>query len=113
MMRGMRSIQKWVVYRKDNAGEETCFVTLEGLARMTHLSIASVRRLKEEGLITPISEDEPLFPQETLRRVAKIERLRNQLQIDLGGIQIILELIDRLEAMEREIAALRRGRSRR
>lgn len=75
MMRGMRSIQRWVVYRKDDAGEETCFVTLEGLARMTQLSIASVRRMKEEGLITPVPGEEPLFPQETLRRVAKIERL--------------------------------------
>ncbi|GEM_PF-5516151 len=110
MRRRMKSIQKWVVYRKEDSGEEVCFVTLEGLARMTHLSIASVRRLMQEGLITPIEGEEALFPQEALRRVAKIERLRNQLQIDLGGIDIILNLMDRLERMEQEIAALRRER---
>lgn len=106
-MRG-RSVQKWIVYRKDHTGEEICSITLEGLARMSRLSIASVRRLKEEGLITPLKGEEHLFPQEALRRIAKIERLRNQLQLDLGGIEVVLNLIDRLEAMEREIAALRR-----
>lgn len=111
MTPGMRSIQKWVVYRKDDSGEEVCCVTLEGLARMTRLSTASLRRMKEEGLIAPIRGEDRLFPQETLRRIAKIERLRNQLRIDLGGIEIILNLMDQLERMEREIAALRRERT--
>lgn len=109
MIRRMRSIQKWMTYRKDDSGEEVCYVTLEGLARLTHLSVTSVRRMQEEGLIAPIRGEERLFPQETLRRVAKIERLRTQLQVDLGGIEIILNLMERMEAMEREIAALRRG----
>ncbi len=109
MIRRMRSIQKWMTYRKDDLGEEVCYVTLEGLARLTHLSVTSVRRMQEEGLIAPIRGEERLFPQETLRRVAKIERLRTQLQVDLGGIEIILNLMERMEAMEREIAALRRG----
>lgn len=110
-MRKMRSIQKWITYRKDDSGEEVCYVTLEGLARLTRLSMTSVRRMQKEGLIAPIQGEEQLFPQETLRRVAKIERLRNQLQVDLGGIEIILNLMERMEAMEREIAALRRERS--
>jgi hypothetical protein len=111
MMRKVRSIQKWMTYRKDDSGEEVCYLTLEGLARWTRLSTASVRRMREEGLITPVHGEDQLFPQETLRRIAKIERLRTQLQIDLGGIEVILNLIDRMEAMEREIAALRRERS--
>lgn len=110
MIGRMRSAQKWIVYRRNDSGEEICCVTLEGLARMTHLSVASVRRMKEEGLITPLAGEDQLFPQEALRRIAKIERLRNQLQIDLGGIEIILNLLDRMERMEREIAALRRER---
>lgn len=111
MMRKVRSIKKWMTYRKDDSGEEVCYLTLEGLARLTRLSTTSVRRMREEGLITPVRGEDQLFPQETLRRIAKIERLRTQLQIDLGGIEVILNLIDRMEAMEREIAALRRGRS--
>ncbi len=110
MMRGMKSIQKWVLYRTDDSGEEICCLTLEGLARFTHLSIGSVRRMKEEGLIAPIEGEDLLFPQEAIRRIAKIERLRNQLQVDLGGIDIILDLMDRMEKMEREIDALRRER---
>lgn len=111
MMGKMRSVRKWMTYRKNDSGEEICYVTLEGLARMTRLSIASVRRMEEEGLIAPIRGEERLFPQETLRRIAKIERLRTQLQVDLSGIEIILNLMERMEAMEREIAALRRERS--
>lgn len=110
-MRRMRSIQNWMTYRRDESGEEICCVTLEGLARLTRLPITSVRRMQEEGLISPIRGEERLFPQETLRRIAKIERLRTQLQVDLGGIEIILSLMERMEAMEREIAALRRERS--
>lgn len=112
-MRRMGSIQKWITYRKDDSGEEICYVTLEGLARLTHVPMTSVRRMQEEGLIAPIRGEERLFPQETLRRIAKIERLRAQLQIDLGGIDIILGLMERMEEMEREIAALRRERPRR
>jgi MerR family transcriptional regulator/heat shock protein HspR len=114
MMRrtGSTQNQKWMTYRKDDSGEEVCYVTLEGLARLTRLSMTSIRRLQNEGLIAPIEGEDQLFPQETLRRIAKIERLRNQLQVDLGGIEIILNLTERIESMEREIAALRE-RSRR
>ena len=57
-MRKMRSIQKWITYRKDDSGEEICYVTLEGLARLTHVPMTSVRRMQEEGLIAPIRGEE-------------------------------------------------------
>lgn len=106
------SIRRWVIYRRDDSGEERCCLTLEGLARFSRLPLASVRRMEEEGLIAPIQGADRLFAQETIRRIAKIERLRMQLQIDLGGIEVILHLLDRMEALEREIAALRQGRGR-
>ncbi|MBI3804941.1 MAG: hypothetical protein HY282_14395 [Nitrospirae bacterium] len=104
------SIQRWVIYKQDDSGEEVCCLTLEGLARFSRLPLSSVRRMQEEGLISPMAGADRLFPQEMIRRIVKIERLRTQLQIDLGGVEVILRLLDRMELLERELAALRRER---
>lgn len=116
MTRKAVSREEWIVYRKDPSGAEICCLTVEGLSRFSRLPIATLRQLAQRGLIAPLSEEPSLFPQENIRRVAKIERLRTQLQLDLDSLEVVLRLLDRMEeqdralhVMEREIASLRRG----
>jgi DNA-binding transcriptional MerR regulator len=109
MTRKAVSREEWIVYRKDPSGSEICCLTVEGLSRFSRLSISTLRQLAQRGLIAPLSEEPSLFPQENIRRVAKIERLRTQLQLNLDSLEVVLRLLDRMEEMEREIASLRRG----
>lgn len=102
------SRQEWLIYKSEASGEEFCCLTLEGLSRFSHIPVSTLRRMIKKGLIGSLPEEPTLFGQETLRRVAKIERLRLQLRIDLDGLEVILDLLDRMEAMEREITFLRR-----
>ncbi len=99
--------EEWLIYRNDS-GEEICCLTLEGLARVSRIPVPALERMIRQGLIASMPEDDRLFPQETVRRIAKIERLRVQLRIDLDGLEVILHLLDRMESMEREISLLRR-----
>ena len=103
------SRQEWIVYRKDRSGAETCCLTFEGLSRFSRLPVSALRQMAERGWIAPLSERPPLFHQEVVRRVAKIERLRRQLRLDLDSLEVVLHLLDRMEEMDREIASLRRG----
>lgn len=45
---------------------------------------------------------------ENLRNIVRMNRLRRHLGVNLAGAAVILEILDRLEAMERENERLRR-----
>ena len=49
-----------------------------------------------------------LFPETAVPRIWRIMRLRRELGINWAGIGVVLNLLDRIEEMEREIARLRR-----
>jgi hypothetical protein len=101
--------QEWLILKNEVSGEEACYLTLEGLSRFSQIPAATLRRMVKQGLIDSLPEAPQLFGQETVRRVAKIERLRVQLQIGLDSLEVILHLLDRMEAMEREMALLKRA----
>ena len=100
--------EEWLIVRNDESGEEFCCLTLEGLSRSSRIPVSILGRMVKQGLIVTLPGEDQLFSQQTVRRIAKIERLRVQLQIDFDGLEVILDLLDRMEAMEREIALLRR-----
>ena len=101
--------EEWRIYKNDASGEELCCLTLEGLSRSSRISVSTLGRMMKQGLITSLPGEDQLFSQQTVRRIAKIERLRLHLKIDLGSLEVVLDLLDRMEAMEREIALLRRA----
>jgi len=51
--------------------------------------------------------DSPLFDEEALQRLARIRRLRRDLQLNLAGVAVALDLIERIERLQRDIVALR------
>jgi MerR family transcriptional regulator/heat shock protein HspR len=44
-----------------------------------------------------------------LRRIHKVMRLHRSLGVNLAGASVIVDLMERLEAMEQEIKRLRKG----
>jgi hypothetical protein len=68
-----------------------------------------VERFVEFGLVEPIEGDGPtmVFSPSAVSRLATIGRLRDSLGINLTGIAVVLDLIDRLNALKRENELLR------
>jgi DNA-binding transcriptional MerR regulator len=73
---------------------------LEDVAAHADVHPHIVRRLIDLGLIEPADtpSTEILFEPEAVLRIRVIQRLRCDLGINLQGIGVILELLDRLKA---------------
>jgi DNA-binding transcriptional MerR regulator len=70
---------------------------------------ALLESLMAYGLIEPIEgvDTQVLFSVDSMARLRVIERLRHDLGVNLAGIAVILDLLDRLTALQREVAQWR------
>lgn len=80
--------------------------TLEHLAAWTGVPPGRLQHYVEYGLIEPTQHagSQPLFDVACMARLQRIERLRRDLGVNLAGVAVILELLDRLTALQREVA---------
>jgi MerR family transcriptional regulator, heat shock protein HspR len=69
-------------------------MAIEDVAAHAGVHLEIVRRFVEFGLIEPV--DGLMFDPSTVHRVRVIQRLRCDLGVNLAGIGVILELLDRL-----------------
>jgi DNA-binding transcriptional MerR regulator len=79
-------------------------LTLDALAARAGMHPALVERFVEFGLIEPIEWEGAtlLFSPSAVSRLSRIVRLRDSLGINLTGIAVVLDLLERLEALKRE-----------
>jgi chaperone modulatory protein CbpM len=86
-------------------------LTLDALAAAADLHPALVERFVEFGLLEPVGTDARVvwFDVRAVRRLRTIRRLRDDLGINLAGVAAVLDLLERIEALQRELAKLRRG----
>ena len=84
-------------------------ITLEVLAASAGLHPALVEDFVEFGLLEPDEKAgaQMLFNVTCITRLRMIVRLRRDVGINLSGIAAILDLLDRLTALQRENAWLR------
>ena len=84
-------------------------LTLEAAAARVGLHPALVERFVEFGLIEPAERTgvEIRLDPASLPRLVAISRLRTDLGVNLHGVAVILDLVDRLAALERELTWLR------
>lgn len=84
-------------------------LALEAAAAQVGLHPVLVERFVEFGLVEPAERtgEEMRFDADCLRRLAAISRLRGDLGVNLQGVAVILDLVDRLAAVQRELAWLR------
>ena len=80
-------------------------ITLADLSRACRVHAEWVMELVEEGVIEPRGPIKPGGPQwrfaaTTVVRVEKARRLQNDLGVNLPGVALALQLLDRIDALE-------------
>ena len=87
--------------------EETEEVTLADLTRTCRVHAEWVMELIEEGVIEPLGPGGPQwrFSATSVVRVQKAQRLQRDLGVNLPGIALALQLLDRIDALEARLHA--------
>jgi chaperone modulatory protein CbpM len=83
-------------------------VTLQELCEISHLSLQQINDLVEYGIIHPYDEtsDEWMFNIAQLVRIKRALRLQQDLEINLAGLAVVLDLLDELEALRARIGLI-------
>src|SRR5215471_9236352 len=90
-------------------GHEDDPLTLERVAECAGLHPKLIERFLDYGLIEPIDRSGAvmLFDSATVLRVRRIQRVRIDMGVNLAGVAVILDLVDRLRAIQLENELLR------
>jgi len=85
-------------------------LTLDSLAACTGVHQALITYFVEYGLLEPSTRTgtQLFFDTACIARLRTIERLRRDLGANLAGIAVILDLLDRLTSLQREVEQWRR-----
>ena len=67
-----------------------------------------VARLAKQGLIETVDSgtDEPLLPRRAVVQLRRMQRLRRDLGVNFAGAAVILDLVGRIEQLNRELAEM-------
>jgi len=83
-------------------------ITLDELARLVGRHPAVLQRYIAYGLIDPeVERPELLFEDTIVARVRKIERLKNDLGLNLMGCGLVLDLLEQIADLEAQIRRIR------
>lgn len=82
-------------------------ITLAELTRACRVHADWVMELIEEGVIEPVSPRGPQwrFSSTTIVRIQKAHRLQHDLGVNLAGIALALQLLDRIDTLESRLRA--------
>ena len=84
--------------------QEILYYTEQETADATQIEVQLIRRLQTAGLVegVMIHDEERRYREEDIAQLRRIRRLHRDLGVNLAGIEIILRLTARLEALQRE-----------
>lgn len=84
----------------------SCTVVAETVGARRSLVV----RLAQHGLIESVegSSEEPLVPRRVVIRLRRMQRLRRDLGVNFAGAAVILDLVGRIEQLNRELVAMQR-----
>jgi MerR family transcriptional regulator/heat shock protein HspR len=84
--------------------------TLEEVVRLTHLPRRQIVRYCQCGLVAPVAAPEAggwTFNDEGLRRLRRLDALRQSYDVNLPALRLIMELMDEVERLRQELRFLR------
>jgi hypothetical protein len=84
-------------------------LTRDALAAAAGITVESLDRLVSAGLVEPPSPETGEFTAAGAARLRRMLRLHHDLDLDLEAAAIVVDLLERLERLEDEIARLRSG----
>jgi len=84
----------------------SCYVVAETVGARHSLVV----RLAQQGLIESVEggADEPLVPRRVVVELRRMQRLRRDLGVNFAGAAVILDLVGRIEQLNRELVAMQR-----
>ncbi|MEW6299871.1 MAG: chaperone modulator CbpM [Thermodesulfobacteriota bacterium] len=83
-------------------------LALSEVARLAGVHPDLIDRLTVLGLIDPAETiPEPCFDVSAVLRIRSILRLRHDLGVNWAGVGVIMDLLERIEQLEQEIARLK------
>jgi MerR family transcriptional regulator/heat shock protein HspR len=83
--------------------DEPCYV-ISVAAKLVELHPQTLRRYEEIGLIKPTrTSGRRLYSPHDLELLRKINRLVNDLGINLAGVEVILNMSERMEYLQKEM----------
>lgn len=87
--------------------EEAREITLAELTRACRVHADWVIELVEQGVIEPLGPQGPQwrFASTTIVRIQKARRLQHDLGVNLPGVALALQLLDRIDALESRLRA--------
>ena len=86
---------------------DPCFV-ISVAARMLHVHSQTLRYYEREGLLEPARSrgNIRLYSQRDIEKLRRIKSLTEDLGLNLAGVQVVLQMMDRMAKMEQEIKQL-------
>ena len=93
---------------RDYEEEQPCYV-ISVAARMVGLHAQSLRHYERVGLVQPSRSNgrQRLYSQSDVNRLRHIQRLIQDLGLNLAGVEVIIRMNERIRQMEDEMARLR------
>jgi chaperone modulatory protein CbpM len=85
-------------------------ISVEELAAAVGIRPARLARLVQLGLVEPATPGTSEFTAATVARLRRMLRLHRDLGVNLAGAAIIVDLLERLERLDAELARLRGSR---
>jgi MerR family transcriptional regulator/heat shock protein HspR len=78
---------------------------LEEVLEVTEVSRRTLRTYEEVGLVSPADHEgrTPVYAEEVVETVHRIQRLRRDLGVNLAGVQVILEMRSRIEDLQQSL----------
>ena len=88
-------------------GEDEPIYVISVAARLVEMHPQTLRYYERAGLLKPTRSTGKirLYSQREIERLHKIARLTNELGVNLAGVEIIMDLTERLEKMQEEMRA--------
>jgi len=85
-------------------------LTFDVVAATVGAKRSVVVRLVQQGLIESVDTgaDEPLLPRRAVVQIRRMQRLRRDLGVNFAGAAVILDLVGRIEQLNRELAERQR-----
>ena len=98
--------------RSEPVSIRTGYVAISVAARMLGVHAQTLRAYERQGLLAPSRTKGRirLYSIDDIRRAQQIRRLIEDLGVNLAGVEVILQLTERIRDLEEEIQELRRQR---
>jgi len=89
--------------------DTTKYIEVTHLCKQYKVTEQLFSQLNDTGLVhVTVVEEKPCVPSQSIHKVDKIMRLHQELEVNPEGIDVILNLLEKVENLTQEVTRLRR-----